>query len=322
VLAKVRNLFNKTVVLAFFVSFILFSLFLVNLPDVALLSDQYPLPRDLETGEPLTLSLTRPENWVSGRSLSPFLKKAVLISEDDAFYQHDGIDWNQLKRALEERFEEGGRLRGASTITQQVAKNLYLTSEKSFIRKIKEAMIARSIERELSKDRILEIYLNVVEFGQGIYGAPRAARFYFKKSVTQLTPKESAFLAMLLPNPKKYSISFRRGSLTPYANSSINRILLRMRQVGWIDDELYSREIGTPLNFEKAAIEARTEETLKARGDLRTQDSEEALETHARREEEGAAELPPQPEVESSPEAAPLEPTVQAPSETSPPSGP
>ena len=252
----------------------------------------YPLPRDLVTAQDLVLTEKRPENWLSAKSFSPYLKKAVLISEDDAFYQHDGIDWNQLKLALEEKFEDGGRLRGASTITQQLAKNLYLSSEKSIYRKVKEALIARSIEQELSKERILELYLNVVEFGQGIYGAPRAARFYFSKSASALSPKEAAFLAMLLPNPKKYSVSFRKGALTRYADSSIHRILLRMRQVGWINLETYNNEVATPLAFEKDAIDARGEEALKASGELKDMDQVEAeiMEDHLRGEFEVKAE--------------------------------
>jgi len=286
VIRRFLSFFKIVAVAAFFGMCALIAVFLVRLPDVSLLNDHFPSPRDLEKRQALELSKNRPARWISGKSFSPYLKKAILISEDDAFYQHEGIDWNQLRLALEERFEEGGRLRGASTITQQVAKNLYLSSEKSYLRKLKEALIARSIERELSKDRILEIYLNIVEFGQGIYGAPAAARFYFSKSATELTPKEASFLAMLLPNPKKYSVSFRKGALTKYAADSIQRILLRMRQVGWISHEEYNAEVQMPLAFEKAALEARAEEVLRVSGDFREMDEIEAemMEDHARGE--------------------------------------
>jgi monofunctional glycosyltransferase len=263
-------------------TFLLFSFsalvltFLFTFPNVSRLKNEYPLPRDLEKDEALTLSLEKPAHWVPLKAVSPYLRKAILISEDDAFYDHEGIDWKQLRMAMEEGLEEGGRLRGASTITQQLAKNLYLSSQKSLLRKLREALIATRIEKEISKDRILEIYLNVIEFGSGIYGIGKAARFYFLKSASNLSPKEAAFLAMLLPNPKKYSVSFRKGALTPYASSSIRRILGRMRQVQWLSEDLYQSSISTPLTFEKAAIEARAEDALRAMGQLHeSQDSTE-----------------------------------------------
>ncbi len=237
---------------------------LISIPDVSRLRSHYPQPRPLNSSESLELFEKRPKSWVPLSSIALSLRQAIMISEDAAFYQHEGIDWAQLQNALEEGLREGGRLRGASTITQQLAKNLYLSGSRSYIRKFREAIIAWRLEQELEKDRILEIYLNVIEYGEGIYGIRRATQFYFSKHPSELRPKESAFLAMLLPNPEKYSVSFRQEALTSYATKSIQTILKRMMEVHWLSEELYQSEMDTPLVFEKEAIEARSEEALKA----------------------------------------------------------
>ena len=120
--------------------------------------------------------------------ISPNLKKAVIVTEDSAFWQHEGIDYEQLRESMETNWERGEFARGASTITQQLAKNLYLSPSKNPIRKVKELLITRRLEVELSKQRILEIYLNVIEWGDGVWGAEAAARRYFRKSAAELDP--------------------------------------------------------------------------------------------------------------------------------------
>jgi len=126
----------------------------------------------------------------------------VLVAEDDAFWQHDGIDYGQLQETLQADWERGRLTRGASTITQQLAKNLYLSPSRNPIRKIRELIIARRLEAELKKSRILEIYLNVIEWGDGIWGAEAAARTYFHKRAAELTAQESALLAAVIINPR------------------------------------------------------------------------------------------------------------------------
>ena len=128
------------------------------------------------------------QRWVSYGRISPNLKRAVLVTEDAAFWEHDGVDFEQLKESIEVNLERMEFERGASTITQQLAKNLYLSPSKNPIRKLRELLIARRLEAELSKQRILEIYLNVIEWGDGIYGAEAAARTYFGKSAAELGP--------------------------------------------------------------------------------------------------------------------------------------
>ena len=142
------------------------------------------------------------QRWVSYGRLSPQLVRAVLVTEDSAFWQHDGLDYQQIKESLEVNLERGEFARGASTITQQLAKNLYLSPSKNPIRKLRELIIARRLEAELSKQRILEVYLNVIEWGNGIYGAEAAARTYFGKSASRLTASESALLAAAIANPR------------------------------------------------------------------------------------------------------------------------
>ena len=147
----------------------------------------------------------RVQRWVSYAKISSHLKRAVLVAEDSAFWQHDGIDYEQLKESMEVNLARGEFVRGASTITQQLAKNLYLSPSKNPVRKLREIVVARRLEAELSKQRILEIYLNVIEWGDGIYGAEAAARTYFRKSAADLGPQESALLAASIRNPRVFS---------------------------------------------------------------------------------------------------------------------
>lgn len=144
----------------------------------------------------------RVQQWVPYSRISPQLVRAVLVTEDVKFWQHAGIDYEQIKESMEVNLERGEFARGASTITQQLAKNLYLSPSKNPVRKVRELMIARRLEHELPKRRILEIYLNVIEWGDGIYGAEAASRTYFRKPASSLTASESALLAAAIANPR------------------------------------------------------------------------------------------------------------------------
>ncbi|MER3429528.1 MAG: monofunctional biosynthetic peptidoglycan transglycosylase [Blastocatellia bacterium] len=159
--------------------------------------------------------------WVPIQQISPNLARAVIAGEDTRFFEHNGFDWDAIEKAWDEAVKEGEReakaegdydpndwipplpsfKRGASTISQQLVKNLYLSEERSFLRKAREAVYTYFLERTLSKKRILEIYLNVIEWGDGIYGAEAASRTYFKKSASDLTREEAAFLAAMIPSP-------------------------------------------------------------------------------------------------------------------------
>jgi len=144
----------------------------------------------------------RVQQWVPYSRLSPSLVRAVLLTEDAKFWKHDGLDYEQIKESVEVNIERGEFARGASTITQQLAKNLYLSPSKNPVRKLRELLIARRLEAELTKQRILELYLNVIEWGDGVYGAEAAARTYFGKSAASLAPSEAALLAASIANPR------------------------------------------------------------------------------------------------------------------------
>jgi monofunctional biosynthetic peptidoglycan transglycosylase len=168
--------------------------------------------------------------WVSSAAISIDLKKAVLVSEDLSFFNHRGFDPHEIRIAAREALE-GKRVRGASTITQQLAKNLWLTPSRSPTRKMREIVLTRQLEKHLSKRRILEIYLNVVEFGPGIYGAEAAARHYYGVGAADLGPEQAAYLAASLPRPSKWHPGIdSRG----YARS-VNRILGLMEQCDWLE---------------------------------------------------------------------------------------
>lgn len=152
--------------------------------------------------------------WVPLSRISPHLRQAVVAAEDASFFTHEGFDWEGIKEAAKYNLEAGELKRGGSTITQQLAKNLYLSSERSLFRKAREALITRSLEQELTKERILEIYLNVAEWGQGVYGAEAAARHHFNKSSHDLTADEAAWLAAILPSPRRYDPMRKTTALT------------------------------------------------------------------------------------------------------------
>lgn len=143
--------------------------------------------------------------WVPLWAISPQLQTAVVAWEDPAFYHHSGLDYSEIARAAWADLRAGSYRRGASTITQQVAKNLFLTPEKTLRRKIREVILARRLERDLSKEEILTLYLNIAEWGDGIYGAEAASRRYFGKAAADLNWPEAALLAGILPNPREWN---------------------------------------------------------------------------------------------------------------------
>lgn len=152
--------------------------------------------------------------WTPLSRIAPELQRAVIVAEDAAFFTHEGFDWEGIRDAALYDLEAGELKRGGSTITQQLAKNLYLSSERSLFRKAREALITRSLERQLTKTRILELYLNVAEWGRGVYGAEAAARHHFGKSASDLTADESAWLAAILPSPLRYDPIRKTSALT------------------------------------------------------------------------------------------------------------
>ncbi len=182
----------------------------LTLPDVRPLRKETPattafmrMRRDqaLAAGKPAAIS----QHYVRYGRISPALVRAVLVAEDAAFFEHDGIDYDELKESIEVNLEQGRVVRGASTITQQLAKNLYLSPSRNPYRKLTELLITRRLEAELSKTRILELYLNLIEWGDGIWGAEAAAQRYFGVPASDLSSEQAALLAGAIINPRVYS---------------------------------------------------------------------------------------------------------------------
>lgn len=183
-----------------------------TLPDVRPLAIENPTTTafmQIRAGEAAAAGreLRHVQEWVPYAQIPAHLRRAVLIAEDDAFFQHKGVDLVQLRRAIEESWSEGVPLRGASTITQQLAKNLYLSSARSSLRKFRELIIARRLEAALTKERIFEIYLNVIEWGGGVWGVGAAARVHFGVPASALTHEQAALLAGAIINPRVLSPS-------------------------------------------------------------------------------------------------------------------
>jgi len=169
-------------------------------------------------------------HWVEYDQISVHMKRAVVVAEDGEFFSHSGFSHYEIGEAVREAIREREAPRGASTITQQTAKNLWLSPSRNPVRKLKEVWLTRSLERDLSKSRILDIYLNVAEFGAGIYGVEAAAEFYFRKSASDLTEHEAAMLAASLPRPS----SWNPNSDSPYYLGYVDDIEYRMDQAEFL----------------------------------------------------------------------------------------
>jgi len=192
------------------------------------------------------------QKWVTMRNISPNIIKAVLIGEDDGFYHHDGFDVKGMENAIE-RSIKNGTLAGGSTISQQLSKNLYLSPSKNPIRKIKEAIITWRIEKTLSKRKILEIYLNVAEWGDGIFGIEAAARHYYHKSAKNLTAQEASRLAAVLPNPIRYNPTEKK----KYVKNR-SRIILKIMKRRGVIQAIYKEVMTVPKNETTSFSESNT----------------------------------------------------------------
>lgn len=162
--------------------------------------------------------------WVPYDKIATHLKRAVLVAEDDKFIDHDGFDWHAIQKAMEKNEKRGKVVAGGSTISQQLAKNLFLTGERSILRKGQEAIITVMMESAMDKRRILEIYLNVVEWGDGVFGAEAASRHYFGISAAGLSPAQAARLAAMLPRPRYYDRNRQSQYLQTYADVILGRM--------------------------------------------------------------------------------------------------
>lgn len=188
-------------------------------------------------------------DFIALADVPPLFIRALLIAEDSAFFSHPGIDLTEMPKAIAINMKRGGAFRGASTITQQLAKNLYLTREKSLRRKLRELSYSFLLEATLGKQRILEVYLNIIEWGPGLYGLRPAARHYFDKEPQALSPREIAFLVTLIPGPIKYQGSIRDGEVRRGFDTMVNNLLVKLRSVDAISEEEYEAARAETLLF-------------------------------------------------------------------------
>lgn len=231
----------KKIKILFLIGFVGFSLYVIGYPlliDVSSLKYNNPtltamMKYRIKQWKKQNKEVKIKQIWVPLQAISPYMIKAVLIAEDDKFFKHEGFDFEAIEKAIERNLKEGRLKYGGSTISQQVAKNLFLSPTKSPIRKIQEAIITVRLEKTLSKKRILEIYLNIAEWGEGIFGVEAASRHYFGKSAKYLTPWEAARLAAVLPNPLKYNPL----SNHPYVEKRSKLIYMIMKKRGIIKEE-------------------------------------------------------------------------------------
>jgi monofunctional glycosyltransferase len=219
----------------------------VTMPDIAALVRTNPKTTALmeQRAQEKNLKLQPLRSWVPYRKISIHLRNAVLVSEDSAFFRHSGFDWTQIKESAKRDWEEKSLVRGASTITQQLAKNLYLSTSRNPLRKVREVFISRELERHLSKERILEIYLNVIEWGDGFYGIDAASKRYFGKSASELYPEEAAVLAAMIPNPRRYT-PVRNGK---YLEKRKREILDHMVQWNYLERSEYEDARERPITY-------------------------------------------------------------------------
>jgi monofunctional glycosyltransferase len=233
-------------ILAIFVALVIVAGFEVASFDVAALAHSAPRRTALMTqreaearsdGTPYRID----QRWVSYDRISPLLRRAVLVAEDDAFFTHGGLDWNEIKASARRDLEAHRAVRGGSTITQQLAKNLFLGNERTVTRKLKEVFLAFRLEDALSKRRIFELYLNEIEWGDGIFGAEAAAQRYFRVSAADLDARQAALLAAIIINPRRFS------PLTPTARieKRVRMIASRLHRRGAFDDAQYALAIGS-----------------------------------------------------------------------------
>ncbi len=183
--------------------------------------------------------------WIPLKQVPKLLQRTIIVSEDASFWMHNGIDWHELNQAVRDSWKEHKFVRGASTITQQTAKNLYLSPQKSLYRKLKEFFIARAMEVHLSKSRILELYLNCIEFGDGIFGIGSASSYYFGKSPSRLTVSEMVRLAAIIPSPLQLDPTQPSTELKWRSNT----ILQRLFTYNFIDQYQYNQAKEELKNF-------------------------------------------------------------------------
>lgn len=234
---KVRYLILAVIVILL----VLISALFLTIPDVSYLKNEKPSTTALieirkQQAHERNSKFYLHQNWVALIDIPELLQKTIRITEDSGFYDHNGVDWTELKESVVKNFEKGEYARGGSTITQQLSKNLFLSTEKSIFRKLKEILITFKLEDELSKSRILYLYLNIIEFGPGVFGVQAASQYYFMKNVQDLTLEEMIRLTAIIPQPLKINAAGNSKWLMWKCRWILNKLLLYK----YISDEEYN----------------------------------------------------------------------------------
>jgi membrane peptidoglycan carboxypeptidase len=207
------------------------------------------------------------EDFVLFEDISPYLVKSIMSTEDSAFYFHRGFITSEFRTALINDLKAGAFRYGASSITMQMVKNVLLYREKTLARKLQELFLTWHVENTLKKDRILEIYFNVIEYGPGLYGIGPATKHFFGKEPKDLNPVEAAFFSTILPSPKERYKQYCAGTLTKWTTDKINRILGIMLKRDRLTQEEYDKAIATPLVFAEKGDETE-QECVKRANDI------------------------------------------------------
>lgn len=252
----------------FLIAFIAILLFVgyewITFPDVAALATKAPSTTAFMERRKAELRAAGKNDaidyrWVPYGRISPYLRRAVLVAEDDTFFEHGGVDVQAVEEAIRKDWARGKMTHGGSTITQQLAKNLYLSPSRNPFRKVKEYFIARSLESHLTKKRILDLYLNVVEMGEHVYGAEAASRSYFQIAASALSPTQAALLASCLPNPRL---------MNPAAPNKRLRwrqrmVLSRMKRWGYLFEKevLTEKKPAAPMTETTATVDTALQQT-------------------------------------------------------------
>ncbi|ACD97159.1 transglycosylase domain-containing protein [Trichlorobacter lovleyi] len=292
-----KFLLGSGIIIILYLGYVVISLAL--LPPVSSLADKkLNLTidiRDWQGNEHPFLLGPKNRRWTPSNRIPPEMKWAVILAEDSNFYKHEGIDVKAIKEAIKYDLEKKSMARGASTITQQVAKNVFLSREKTITRKLKEVYLAWRMEQELTKGRILELYLNVVELGPMVYGIGHGSQYYFGKPASAMTPRECAFLAAMLPGP--------RVAYNPYRNlgkvlSRSNMILRKLRSKGVISADELQVALGTSPNI--AGLQRKVDTAIQQEAVMKPISSTTA--PAAPQEPSGSG---PEPAIPARPESAP-----------------
>jgi len=233
-----------------------------NVPDFREMRSKVVVPIKLANKEKSEKEMgPKSKGWVPISQLSNHVLMAVIASEDTSFFSHKGVDYHELKEAVKKDWEEKKWARGGSTITQQVIKNVYLGRQKTLWRKFKEFFWAGELEKTLTKSEILNFYVNMVEWGPGIYGIREASEHYFNVHPSLVTAKQAAFLAILLPSPVKYHSYFVKKELTPWAEKRVGQVLRVMNRMGFVDEETYKEALAEKLWGTTGQISVQTAES-------------------------------------------------------------